>query len=50
MKYSLTNESILYKGAKLYRVRAAGDIGSNFDEPILVGTLGGWIESEKNLS
>jgi carbonic anhydrase/acetyltransferase-like protein (isoleucine patch superfamily) len=46
-KYELTNETVEVGGVKLYRIRAIRDIeGTSFKE----GTLGGFIESEKNLS
>ena len=50
LKYLLTNESITFKGVKLRRIRAVKDIRSDFDELIQSGCLGGWIESEENLS
>lgn len=44
-KYELTNESIEFEGHTLHRIKALGD-SSGFTK----GTLGGWIESEDNLS
>jgi len=46
MKYKLTNETtVLPNGKVLYRIQALKDFGS-----VKKGDLGGWIESEKNLS
>jgi len=39
MKYKLTDNTIKYKGRKLYRIQRLSD-----------GLLGGYVESEKNLS
>ena len=44
-KYELTNMSIEFEGHVLYRIRASVNIGK-----IEKGTLGGFIESEENLS
>ena len=44
-KYELTNESLEYKGHTLHRIKALCD-SSEFTK----GSLGGWIESENNLS
>lgn len=44
-KYELTNESMEFKGHTLHRIKALIDF-SGFTK----GTLGGWIESEDNLS
>ena len=44
-KYELTNESMEFKGHTLHRIKALVDF-SGFTK----GTLGGWIESEDNLS
>ena len=44
-KYELTDESIIYNGKKLYRIKALKDF-SNVEK----GELGGYIESEYNLS
>ena len=44
-KYELTSEIINYSGYKLYRIKALKDFGS-----VKAGELGGWIESEENLS
>ncbi len=43
-KYELTNETV-NSGKKLYLIRALRDIGS-----IKVGSYGGWVECEENLS
>ena len=44
-KYRLTNECIIHEGHILYRIEALKDFGN-----IKVGTKGGWVESEMNLS
>ena len=44
-KYELTNEIIEFRGRKLYRIRAMVDFGD-----VKAGDLGGYIESEENLS
>ena len=44
-KYELTDETIIYNGRKLYRIRALKDFAN-----IKKGDLGGYIESEYNLS
>lgn len=44
-KYELTDESILFEGSTLYRIRALMDFGS-----VRIGDIGGWVESESNLS
>lgn len=44
-KYELTSETLRYKGCTLHRIKALKDFGS-----IKAGELGGWIESEENLS
>lgn len=44
-KYELTDETMEWEGHTLHRIRALKD----FDD-IKKGTLGGWIESEQNLS
>ena len=45
MKYKLTTEAKMWCGHKLYRIEAAEDFAD-----VKAGELGGWIESEKNLS
>jgi hypothetical protein len=45
-KYGLTGESRYVRGVKVYQIRALRDIG----EDVKAGDLGGWIESENNLS
>jgi hypothetical protein len=45
MKYKLTENFIEYKGKKLYQIQSL----KNFSD-VAVGELGGYIESEKNLS
>ena len=44
-KYELTNETIEYKGKKLYRIKALIDFGN-----VEKGARGGFIEKEENLS
>ena len=44
-KYELTNETIEFRGRKLYRIRALKDF-----RDVVAGDLGGYIESEENLS
>ena len=43
-KYILTDDTIEYLGHTLHRIQAVKDFGT-----VSVGTLGGFIESEKNL-
>ena len=44
-KYELTNETIEYKGKKLYRIKALIDFGN-----VEKGARGGFVEKEENLS
>lgn len=44
-KYELTDETITFSGLTLHRIRALKDFGN-----VIKGDLGGFIESEKNLS
>ena len=44
-KYKLTNETKEWCGYTLHRIRALKDFGD-----VKAGELGGWIESERNLS
>lgn len=44
-KYELTDETMELFGRKLYRIKALRDFGD-----VAKGDLGGWIESEANLS
>lgn len=44
-KYELTNETRIVFGKTLYRIRALISFGN-----VLSGDLGGWVESEDNLS
>ena len=44
-KYKLTSQVVECKGLVLHRIRALKDFGS-----IKAGEVGGWIESEENLS
>ena len=46
-KYEFTGETKIEFGVKLHRIRAVAAITAI---GIAVGTLGGWIESENNLS
>ena len=45
MKYELTNESLDIGTKTLFRIRALEDFSS-----VKAGDLGGWVESESNLS
>ena len=45
MKYELTNETKAVNGKTLFRIRALEDFSN-----VKAGDLGGWIESESNLS
>ena len=45
MKYKLTDETMEYYGRTLHRIQALKDFGL-----VEAGDLGGWIQSEKNLS
>jgi len=45
MKYELTEETQTVNGTTLYRIRALRSFGD-----VKAGDLGGWIESERNLS
>ena len=44
-KYRLTKETVSYRGHALHRIEALRDFGN-----VKKGDLGGWIESESNLS
>lgn len=44
-KYELTSETLQFAGHTLHRIKALRDFGT-----IHAGELGGWIESEENLS
>ena len=44
-KYELTTETLQFGGFTLHRIKALKDFGS-----VKAGELGGWIESEENLS
>jgi len=44
-KYELTNETIDWRGHTLHRIRALRDFGD-----VRAGDIGGWVESEDNLS
>ena len=44
-KYELTSETKVINGVKLHRIKALNSFGNTNE-----GDLGGWIESEKNLS
>jgi hypothetical protein len=45
MKYKLTDETIEHNGKRLYRIQALKDFGN-----VKTGDLGGYVESENNLS
>lgn len=44
-KYRLTAETMRFDGVMLHRIKALKDFGN-----VEAGELGGWVESEKNLS
>lgn len=44
-KYKLTKETMCFDGVTLHRIQALKDFGN-----VEAGELGGWVESEKNLS
>ena len=44
-KYELTSETKVINGVKLHRIKALNSFGNIYE-----GDLGGWIESEQNLS
>ena len=48
-KYELTDETKVYMGKTLHRIRALIDIPNDF-VIVKTGELGGWVESENNLS
>ena len=48
-KYKLTDESKVIKGRTVYRIRALRSFGTIY-KPVKIGDLGGFIESEENLS
>lgn len=50
MKYELTNEARDLGGHTVYRIRAAEDFTAANGQVIKAGTLGGFVESESNLS
>ena len=56
MKYELTPNTITIKGKTLYRIRALKDFSQSYkgqsrpQNIVRAGDLGGYIESEKNLS
>ena len=45
-KYELTDETIKCEGRTLHRIKALRDVNDN----VKAGDLGGWVESENNLS
>ena len=49
-KYELTDETITFYGRTLHRIRACGDFVTITGEQIEVGDLGGFVETEENLS
>ncbi|RPD36744.1 hypothetical protein C0030_006155, partial [Candidatus Liberibacter solanacearum] len=48
-KYELTNETIEYDGRILHRIKALRSIGKGLEE-VKKGELGGYVETEQNLS
>lgn len=51
-KYEIIeNQTIKYEGRTLYRIKALKNfVPIRSDKPIIKGTIGGYVESEKNLS
>jgi hypothetical protein len=50
MKYELTTETETVNGVTLHRIRAERDIKLGERVIVRAGELGGWVESERNLS
>ncbi|MCC6271271.1 MAG: hypothetical protein IT190_08335, partial [Microbacteriaceae bacterium] len=49
-KYELTNETkVMPTGETVYRIKALRDFDTTY-KPVKAGDLGGWVESEENLS
>ena len=49
-KYELTTKTKLIDGHKVYRIKALKSFNTIIDRKVNKGDLGGWVESEKNLS
>lgn len=49
-KYELIDENVMYNGHKLYRIKSLKRFETINDDTIFPGELGGFIESESNLS
>ena len=49
-KYELTTETKLIDGHKVYRIKALKSFNTIIGRKVNAGDLGGWVESEKNLS
>ena len=49
-KYELTNKTLRWNGHVLHRIRALKNFGHYYENMVKAGDLGGWIESEDNLS
>ena len=49
-KYELTDETIEFYGRTLHRIRACRDFVTIAGEQVEAGDLGGFVETEKNLS
>ena len=49
-KYTISDESIEFQNKILFRIVAQKDFNTNSGEKVHAGDIGGWVESEKNLS
>ena len=49
-KYELTDETIAFYGKTLHRIRACRDFVTIAGKQVKVGDLGGFVETEENLS
>lgn len=50
-KYVLTDETLVHQGVELHRIKALVDVPATDDAPgVNQGDLGGWVETESNLS
>ena len=49
-KYELTDETIEFYGRTLHRIRACRDFVTIAGKQVKVGDLGGFVETEENLS
>lgn len=49
-KYELTDETRVWEGRTLHRIRALIELELDTGETVKPGDLGGWVESEQNLA